>query len=131
MKKGVCRNCEFCFPNEKLGFICADKNYGQPINDSLDEVKDCYSEGFEAFCERLDEEAIHYDNKPLKDIKIDGRKLILLQDREGKTIEIKASKAKKELGDIPVTRVIDGDTCEVNVVFDNKIFCGEKYIILK
>ena len=42
---GMCKDCEFFFPREEFGFLCADAHYGENIADSLEVVKDCYSEG--------------------------------------------------------------------------------------
>lgn len=51
--KGVCEDCEFCFPHGD-GFVCADVHYGKDITEELSEIKDCYSEGFEAFVRRCE-----------------------------------------------------------------------------
>jgi len=56
---GKCKDCEFCFPHEEYGFVCADANYGENISNSLEEVKDCYSEGLDAFIERSKKEEYH------------------------------------------------------------------------
>jgi hypothetical protein len=42
---GKCKDCEFCFPHEEYGFVCADAHYSENIADSLEVVEDCYSEG--------------------------------------------------------------------------------------
>lgn len=49
--EGVCEDCEFCFPNEG-GFVCADAHYGKDVTKELLKVKECYSEGFEAYVRR-------------------------------------------------------------------------------
>jgi hypothetical protein len=69
---GKCRDCEFCFPHEELGFMCADAHYGENISDSLDKVKVCYSEGLAAFIERRKKEEIPFiPGTKLSQIRID------------------------------------------------------------
>ena len=93
-----CKDCEFCFPHDEFGFVCADAYYGEDISDSLDKVKDCYSESFGSFMERSEqEEKLFVPGTKLSQIKLDGRKQIELIDQEGKVIRIKASNAKKML----------------------------------
>ena len=84
---GMCKDCEFFFPREEFGFLCADAHYGENIADSLEVVKDCYSEGFDAFIERSKKEDVSFlPGTKLSQIKIDGRKQIELRDQEGKGI---------------------------------------------
>ena len=44
---GTCIDCEFCFPHDEFGRVCAGENYGEDISKSLDMEKPCYSEGFD------------------------------------------------------------------------------------
>ena len=127
-----CKDCEFCFPHDEFGFVCADAYYGEDISDSLDEVKDCYSESFAAFMERCRQEEIpFFPGTKLSQIKLDGRKKIELIDQEGTVISIKASNAKKMMPDIEVERIIFQDTYQVKTIFDSKPFNGRQYLIIK
>jgi len=79
---GNCKDCVFCFPNEEHGFVCADANYGENISGSLEEIKDCYSEGLDAFIERSPKEEIPLiPGTKLVQLKIDGRKQIGVTDQ--------------------------------------------------
>jgi len=122
MDKNTCRYCEFCFADKVEGYVCAGENYGENLNDSLDEHKECFSEGFESFCQRLDDEAIICDNKPLGDLKIDGRRMIILKDLNNRTIRMKGSIIKEHFSHITVSRIFDGDTYEINAVFSEDVF---------
>ncbi len=128
MKKITCRYCEFCFTMDNEVFTCKGV---QNISDSLDVIKDCFSEGLEAFSERLEEEAIIFNNKPLMEIKIDGRKLIYIKDNKCKMIRVKASIAKKIFGELPVKKLLGDDIYEINAVFKDEIFRGRKFINIK
>lgn len=129
---GKCKDCEFCFPHEKYEFVCADAHYGENIADSLEVVKDCFSEGLNAFVERSKKEEILFvPGTKLSQIKIDRRKQIKLRDQEDKVIRIKASSAKKIMPDIEIEGVIFGDTYRVRTVFDSKPFNGGKYLVVK
>ena len=129
---GKCKDCEFCFPHEEYGFVCADVHYGENVSDSLEEVKDCYSEGLDAFIERSKKEEVPFlPGTKLSQIKLDGRKQIELRDKEGKGIRIKASNAKKMMPDIEIERLMLDDTYLVRAVFDPKPFNGGKYLIVK
>ena len=117
---GKCKDCEFCFPHEEYGFVCADAHYGENIADSLEVVKDCYSEGLDAFIERSKKEEIPFiPGTKLSQIKIDGRKQIELRDQEGKGIRIKASNAKKMMPDIEIERLMFDDTYLVSLNFQS------------
>jgi hypothetical protein len=127
-----CRYCEFCFPNEESGYVCAGDNYGENISETLDVEKSCYSEGLEAFIERSkQEEIIYVPNMKLAQIKINGRKQIQLTDKEGKTIRTKASKAKEIFKDVVVLRNRLGDEYLVDAVFNREMFKDGKYLIIK
>jgi len=129
---GKCIDCEFCFPHEDYGFVCASANYGKNISDSLEEIKDCYSEGLDAFIERSEREEISFDaNTRLDQLKIDGRKQIELIDQEGKTIQIKTSKAKKFFGDVSIQCLKFENCYVVNAVFDKEIFNGGSYLVIR
>lgn len=69
-------------------------------------------------------------NTTLSNMKLDGRKSIVLTDQEGKSIRIRASKAKEMMPDIPVVKVILEDDFEVNVIFDPGIFNGSNHIVI-
>ncbi len=101
----TCKECEFCFPNEK-GFVCAGEHYGDSITDTLDQVKGCCSEGFDAFSLKRGN-AILPINPPrtLGQMKIDGRTKIKLIDMAGKELVIKASEAKKHFLDMVLIKV--------------------------
>lgn len=131
MAKNTCRYCEFCFPDEKLEFVCADKFYGESVKDSLNEVKECYSEGLEAFINRTKRESVPMINTTISQLKLDGRKRIELTDSEGKTISIKSSKARELFTDVIVKKMIFEDTYEVEAIFNNEMFQGGKYLIIK
>ena len=92
---GKCKDCEFCFPHEEYGFVCADATTAKTYQSHWKEVKDCYSEGLEAFIERSKRKRYHLYRYKIVKIKIDGRKQIELRDQEGKGIRIKASNAKR------------------------------------
>jgi hypothetical protein len=127
--KNKCRDCEFCFPHDEFGYVCAGDNYGENISDSLDIEKPCYSEGLKAFINRAkQEEVIYIANIKLSQIKIDGRKMIDLIDREGKMIIIKAAKAKKLFGDVVVLKRLFEDEYMVDLVFNNELFKNGKVI---
>lgn len=130
MAKDTCRYCEFCFPDDKERYICADAHYGEDVSDTLDVVKDCYSEGLEAFTERSEQEAVHV-NTPLSQIKIDGRKRIYLVDLEGKTLSVNTSRAKKLFPDVVVLKISLEDTYNVKAVFSNEVFKGGRYLVIK
>lgn len=132
MVKNTCRYCEFCFPEDKERYICADVNYGKDVSETLDLVKNCYSEGLEAFIERSDQEAVTViGNTTLSQIKIDGRKRIDLVDLEGKTLSVKTSKAKKIFPDVVVLKVMFEDTYDVKAVFSNELFKGGRYLVIQ
>lgn len=132
MAKDTCRYCEFCFPDDKDRYICNDAHYGEDVTETLDVVKNCYSEGVEAFIERSDKEAVHViGNTTLSQLKIDGRKRIYLVDLEGKTLSVKISKAKQLLGDVVVFKVMFEDTYDVKAVFSNELFKGGRYLVIK
>jgi hypothetical protein len=100
-----CGDCEFCFPHPEFGFVCADENYGENISDTLNIIKPCYSEGFNAFVERTKQEEIIYNvGTLLTQLKIDGRKQIELIDKEEKIIQIKASKIKELFNEVIVLK---------------------------
>ena len=129
---GKCKKCEFCFPHEEYGFVCAGANYGANISGSLKEIKECYSEGLDAFIERSKKEEIPFiPGTKLGQIKIDGRKQIEVTDQEGKIIRIKASNAKMMLRDIEIERIQFGDTFVVRAIFDRELFGENKYLIIK
>jgi hypothetical protein len=129
---GRCKDCEFCFPNEDSGFVCADAHNGENISDFVDELKDCYSEGLDAFIKRSKNSEIPFiSGIKLSQIKIDGRKQIELRDQEGKTIRIKASHAKMIMPNIEVERLIIDDTYVIKAVFDPKPFNGGMYLIVR
>ncbi|HAW07862.1 MAG TPA: hypothetical protein DCW42_01635 [Bacteroidetes bacterium] len=120
---GKCADCEFCFPHDEFGFVCADDNYGENISNSLNEIKDCYSEGFDAFVERSERQSISFiPGTRLSQVKIDGRKQISLIDQEEKTIRIKASIAKKMMPDIEVERMLFEDTFVIKGTFNFESF---------
>lgn len=131
MSGNICRCCEFCFPNAEAGFICADKFYGESVSDTLDVEKDCFSEGIEMFIESMKDDSVEYNNEPIKNIKIDGRKSIILQDLDGKSIQMKAKIAKTTLSEIPVIRLVMDDIYEVNAIFDKDLFPNGDFIRLK
>lgn len=123
---GKCKDCEFCFPHEEYEFVCADAHYGQNISSSLEEIKECYSEGLNAFIERnKKEEIVFIAGITLKQLRVDGRKKIDLTDHEGKVLRIKASYAKKLMPDLEIERRILDGVFLVNAVFDNGLF-GKK-----
>ena len=126
---GKCCDCEFCFPDQKFGFVCVGAHYGENLSSSLDEVKDCYSEGLKAFIKKCKANEIIYEvGTKLEDIKIDGRRKIRLIDQENKIVEIKASYAKELFEGIEVEkRIFDGEYV-VRAIFDNKIFNGKKLL---
>ncbi len=126
---GKCCDCEFCFPDQKFGFVCVGAHYGENLSSSLGELKDCYSEGLKAFIEKFkDNEIIYEVGTKLEDIKIDGRRKIRLIDQENKIVEIKVSYAKELFEEIEVEkRIFDGEYV-VRAIFDNKIFNGKKLL---
>ncbi|PHO07899.1 hypothetical protein BFT35_03965 [Thermoanaerobacterium thermosaccharolyticum] len=127
--KNKCRDCEFCFQHDEFGYVCAGDNYGENISDSLDVEKPCYSEGLGAFINRAkQEEIIYIANTKLAQLKIDGRKMIELIDKDGKTIIIKASKAKKIFGDVEVLKRLFDDEYIVDAVFNSEMFKNGKVI---
>jgi hypothetical protein len=129
---GKCKDCEFCFPHEEYGFVCAGSNYGENISGSLKQIKDCYSEGLDAFIKRTKKEEIPFiPGTKLGQLKIDGRKLIEVTDQEGKMIRIKASNAKKMMGDVEIERIQFGDTYLVRAIFDRELFGEKKYLVIK
>jgi len=129
---GKCLDCEFCFPHDEFGFVCADVHYGKNISTSIEEMKDCYSEGLDAFIERTKQNEIPFiPGIRLSQLKIDGRKQIELTDQEGKTIRIKASNAKKMMPDIEVERIQFEDTYVVKGTFSNEPFGDGRYLIIK
>lgn len=127
-----CRDCEFCFPHEEFGYVCAGDNYGENISATLDDNKQCYSEGLDAFINRVkQEEIIYIPNTRLGQLKIDGRKQIELTDIEGKTIKIKASKAKEIFGEVVLIKNRFDDEYLVDATFNNEMFKGGRYLIIK
>lgn len=129
---GKCKDCEFCFPHEKFGFVCADANYGEDISKSLGEIKECYSEGLDAFIERSKkEEVLFIPGITLSQLKLDGRKCIQITDQEGKTISIKASKAKKLFPEIELERALFEEAFVVRAIFNEEPFDGGKYLVVK
>lgn len=129
MEKGICRDCEFCFLDGGRR-VCAGEYYNEDVTDSIDEFKDCYSEGLEAFCRRKDRESIRFVATTLGEIKIDGRKSIFLIDTDGKTIEIKAKKAQEAFRDVVIIKVSDDDYY-LDTVFNREMFNGSNYIIIR
>ncbi|MBU3214788.1 hypothetical protein LL033_08190 [Clostridium estertheticum] len=130
MPKNTCRYCEFCFPDDKERYICADFNYGKDVSETLNVVKACYSEGVEAFIERSDQEAVTV-NTTLVQLKIDGRKRIYLVDLEGKTLNVNTAKAKKLFPDLVILKINLEDTYNVKGVFSNEVFKGGRYLVVK
>lgn len=129
---GKCQDCEFCFPNEEFGFVCAGDNYGEDISKSLDEIKECYSEGLHAFIARCEkEEAVLAPGTTLSQLKLDGRKRIEITDQEGKMINIKASKAKELFPEMEVERALFEDAFVVKAIFNKEPFNGGKYLMIK
>ncbi|HEY5524242.1 MAG TPA: hypothetical protein VIK26_02775 [Clostridium sp.] len=132
MAKNTCGYCEFCFPDDKNRYSCADINYGKDVSETLDVKKDCYSEGLEAFIERSDQETVTViGNITLSQLKIDGRKSIYLVDLEGKTLSVNTSKAKKLFADVVVLKISLEDTYDVKAVFSNEVFKGGGYLVIK
>ena len=72
--EGKCIDCEFCFPNDEKGFICAGEQYGESVTDSLHEMKPCYEEGLDAFIRRTKEEEVAFIQTTLAQLPVDGRK---------------------------------------------------------
>ncbi|MCB2305605.1 hypothetical protein LGL08_00050 [Clostridium estertheticum] len=132
MVKTTCRYCEFCFSEDKDCYICADVNYGKDVSKTLDVVKDCYSEGLEAFIKKSDQKAVHViGNTTLSQLKIDGRKRIYLVDLESKTLSVNTSKAKKLFADLVVLKISLEDTYDVKGVFSNELFKGGRFLEIK
>lgn len=128
---GKCGDCEFCFPHPQYSFVCADVHYDQNISNSLEEVKDCYTEGFDTFVTRCEEEAIIFDEgTKLIELKIDGRKNIELLDQKNKIISIKASVAKKMFPEIQVYKQKFDYQYEVLAIFDEKPFQGSRLLVI-
>jgi hypothetical protein len=129
--KGKCCECEFCFP-DKSGFVCADAYYGENITDSLDQEKDCYSEGFESFVNQCKKEEIAFiPGYKLSQLKFDGRKSIYLIDEEDKQIQIKFSKAKLMFGEMEIVRQVFDDAFKIKGYFKRELFNGSKILIIK
>lgn len=126
-----CRYCEFCFPHEEYGYVCAGESYGEDISKTLDLEKDCYSEGLEAFIKKTKGKEIVFISTTLAQLKIDGRKKVELTDKAGKTISVKASLAKELFGEIVVLRKRFEAEYEVDAVFNNEMFKSGNYLILK
>lgn len=129
---GKCRDCEFCFPHDEFGWICAGDNYGEDISKSLDIEKPCYSESLEAFIKRSkQEEVVFLPGIKLAQLKIDGRRVIFLVDKEGKKIRIKFSTAKKIFGEIKILKLQSQEEYLLDTVFNNELFNGGSYIVVK
>ena len=129
---GTCIDCEFCFPHDEFGCVCAGDNYGEDISKSLDMEKPCYSEGIEAFVKRSQqEEVVFLPGIKLSQLKIDGRRAILIVDKEGKTIRIKFSTAKKIFGEVKVLKLQFEEDYLLDTVFNNDLFEGGNYIVVK
>lgn len=131
---GLCRDCEWCMPDINKGYICAENNV-DVITETLQEFKECYSEGLEAFSKRQDKlDAANTKlvaGQRIKDIKLDGRKSIYLKDAEGKMIKLKTTLAKKAFGELQIIRVSCEDTFYVDIIFNPEKFQGGNMIILR
>ena len=68
------------------------------------------------------EEIIFMPGTKLVQLKLDGRKKIELTDQEGKSIGIKASKAKEIFGEIEVRKILFDDIYLVDAVFNKELF---------
>lgn len=131
MEYNKCRYCEFCIPDSDNGFVCADKFYGESVKDSLEEIKECYSEGLEAFIARSEKEVVPMINTTLKQMKLDGRKNIVIKDQEGKSIRLKVSKAKELMPDIKIIKMLFEGEYEADVVFNSEPFNGGNYLVIQ
>ncbi|HVI42539.1 MAG TPA: hypothetical protein VM577_17940 [Anaerovoracaceae bacterium] len=129
---GICSKCEFCFPKGDEKFICADKYYDKDITKSIDKIKDCYSEGFEAFVENCKKEEVSFiPGFKLSQLKLDGRKLVYLIDESDKQIQIKYTKAREMMGDLEIIKKVFDETYKVKGHFDKSLFKNSNILIIR
>lgn len=128
---GKCEDCKFCFSGEIYGYVCGGTHYDDDITDSISLIKECYSEGLDAFIENLKADVFSFEpGTKLGQLKIDGRHNIEVVDQVGKGIRIKASNAKLLMGDLIVVRRELDKTYVVNTIFDPAPFRGQSYLIV-
>ena len=60
-----CKGCEFCMVDSNGDRVCGDVNYGQVITESVNDHKQCYSEGLYDFIKRM--QKLEKKNKALHD----------------------------------------------------------------
>lgn len=129
---GKCKECEFCFPGVETEFVCADAHYGEDISNSLEEDKDCYTEGLDAFIENCRKKEEYYVfPKFVKDLDVDGRKRIEFVDLDENVLSIKFSKAKKSIGEVKVIKKKFEDCFLLEVKFSEELFKHGKYVVIK
>ena len=49
---GPCKTCEFCFPGEDGGYVCADAHYGEKVDINDATERDCWSIGLDEYVRR-------------------------------------------------------------------------------
>lgn len=117
---GKCRMCDFFNSNRCLG-----RYHGLNVSDTMNDIKDCYYEGTDAMAKRINKfqkaNAVRYNNAILSNFKIDGRKLIYLQDLNNHIVQIRVRDAMRLFGNLCVVACYDS-TYYVNYVFNNAWF---------
>lgn len=118
---GKCKGCEFCFGDENDNYICADKFYGLDVTNSIDSVKDCYSQGFDDFIKQQErKKTIFVNGETISDIKIDGRRTYLIIDINNKILTIKGSLLKKIFRNQVVVSILD-EEIRIDTSLDNLV----------